>query len=167
MIEGRFSKRWRFFLLLGALRRLNVAEKKWVSPTPLKWPFLWDDSFYASTTRLQQDLTLYYSLQVSVERCLMPCGCCGRGELEWGQTGPKNYVPTTFFENSYIEVLGLLFDKKWAGLFDTIDLSLELWNRRARQGHSRVQVQGQILVVVVVVECTKTQKAASYLRITE
>ena len=56
-----------FFLLLGAFRRLNVAEKKWVNPTHLMYLFLQTYSLYPFTTYLQQELTLSPSLQVSVE----------------------------------------------------------------------------------------------------
>ena len=56
-----------FFLLLDAFRRLDVAERKWVNPTHLMYLFLRSYSIYAFTICLQQELTLYPSLQVSVE----------------------------------------------------------------------------------------------------
>ena len=56
-----------FFLLLDDFRRLDVAERKWVSPTHLMYLFLRSYSIYAPKICLQQELTLYPSLQVSVE----------------------------------------------------------------------------------------------------
>ena len=59
-------------------------------------------------------MPVWFSFAMSLT--LGPCGCCGGG----GQKLCSDYL----LEHSFIEVLGLLFDKKGADLFDTIDLSL-------------------------------------------